>query len=309
MPKILITGAGGFIGGHIAKHFVQLGWNVHGLDRQGVGNFLPQAVSWHAYDLHGDGLGELLVNESPDVIVHAAGTASVWQSVVDPVSDFRNSVLLWIKVLDAVRKARIACRIIFLSSAAVYGNPKVLPVRETDIINPVSPYGYHKAMCEQISEYYARIYDLQVCNLRIFSAYGIGLKKQVIWDICQKAYKESCVRLLGTGEESRDFIHVGDISRVVELVVGNMHPDVKEYNVANGISIKIRDVAKLVLKTLDVQKEIIFDGVCRPGDPLYWLADVSRLTHMGFSYQVSFDDGIAEYVNWIKRMETGDENC
>lgn len=297
--KLLITGAGGFLGHTIVHQFSSLGWDVCGIGRSVEAPTYSSPIEWRMMPLPDPTLAELLLEQRPDLIVHTAGSASVARSVEDPLYDFTQSVDVWSNVLDAVRRSGILCRVIFLSSAAVYGNPDYLPIDENYPTKPVSPYGYHKRMCEEIMEYYVRLYGLSICCARIFSAYGPGLRRQVVWDICQQALVDGAIKLSGTGHESRDFIHATDVARAVAYMASEGDFKAGIYNVASGVSTSIRELADKIVHLLKAPIPITFSGQSRSGDPLQWQADVTKLTLGGFECQKSLDTGLHEYLDWV----------
>jgi UDP-glucose 4-epimerase len=252
--------------------------------------------------LPSDGLDKKLIEIKPDLIVHAAGTANVGASVTNPFADFQQSAMIWASLLDAVRKSAVNCRLIFLSSAAVYGSPSSLPIKEQGPLFPISPYGYHKKIAEELAYYYSQIYHLDVCSLRIFSAYGRGLLRQVIFDICQKAYKSMTVTLNGTGKESRDFIHATDIAFAVGKAYENAEFNGSVYNLASGVSTPIRLLAEKIVAIIGMERNIIFDGYQRDGDPLKWQADISKINSLGFTTQTTLEAGLIDYVCWYKEQ-------
>jgi UDP-glucose 4-epimerase len=296
--KLLVTGAGGFIGRSVVDHFAGVGWQVYGVSRTTAGLPPQPNTVWYQMVLPDSGFATLLHEWRPDVVVHAASTAIVGQSVDSPLQDFERSVRVWAHVIEAVRRSRIRCRVLLLSSAAVYGNPATLPIDENQPMIPVSPYGYHKKMCEEIAEYYAGLYNVAVCSMRIFSAYGPRLRRQVIWDICQKALSGDTIELMGTGDESRDFIHVGDVAGAVATIIERGDFQAGVYNVASGVSTTIRDAAGKLVQALGTNNAIRFNGARRAGDPLFWQADISKLAWLGWASQVPFDEGLAAYARW-----------
>jgi UDP-glucose 4-epimerase len=301
--SILITGAAGFIGRYIAREFAHLGCKVTGLDL-----YLPSPdflEGWNfsvfePVDLVQQDLTGLLLRTRPAVLVHAAGSASVPASMNAPLADFMSSAVVLFRVLDALRCCAPDCRLIFLSSAAVYGNPRHLPVTENDPCSPISPYGFHKVLCEKIMQEFQSIYGLKVCSARIFSAYGEGLRRQVLWDICQKALRGPVVELLGTGNETRDFIHVTDIARAIVALAKNARFEAEAYNLASGVEVSIRELANLLIEALDRDCDLHFDGVIREGDPLRWRADVSRLHSLEYLPAVTIEHGAVSYCQWVK---------
>lgn len=293
MP-ILILGAGGFLGQHLARHFSAAGHVIIGVDHVPMGG-VDEAVRLTLPD---PALAQLIRQRQPQAVLFAAGRAQVGLSVELPLLDFEQSVVVWANTLEAVRLSGVACNTIFLSSAAIYGNPARLPITETDPIAPISPYGYHKMMCETLAEYYAQLYDLPIAILRVFSAYGEGLRRQVLWDICRKALKEPVIHLSGDGEETRDFIHAADIARAVECVLQYGASRATRYNIANGTSVTIRGVAETLMSGLGLSKPIHFSGEQRPGDPRHWQADITALRALGFRAQIAFADGARAYAQW-----------
>jgi nucleoside-diphosphate-sugar epimerase len=186
-----------------------------------------------------------------------------------------------------------------MSSAAVYGNPSTLPVSEGAALAPVSPYGFHKEMAEDILREFHDVYGIRSCAARVFSAYGSGLRRQLLWDVCQKVVAGPIVTLFGTGAETRDFIHVEDVARAIRVLAENAEMNAEVYNVASGHQTTIESVARALVSSLDPQIEVRFSGEQRPGDPLHWEADISAVSGLGFHAQVSFEDGVADYARWF----------
>jgi len=221
--------------------------------------------------------------------------------MADPKADFEASALLLIHILDAIRLNAPECRVILLSSAAVYGDAERIPIPETAPLKPISPYGFHKMVCETLAREFHSIYSLQVCSARIFSAYGPGLRKQVLWDISNKALKLGEVRLLGTGRESRDFIYVSDIVLGLSTLLERGEFTSEVYNLASGRETTIAEIAHLLVNALGIPARIEFEGLQRPGDPSRWAADMSRLSGFGFEPCISIEDGISSYAKWVKQ--------
>ncbi len=132
-------------------------------------------------------LEQLLTSWKPDVCIHAAGRASVPQSMADPASDYSDGPALTLAVLDALRRCVPDCAFVLLSSAAVYGNPPILPVNEEQAPNPISAYGYHKWQSEILCQEFASLFGIRAISVRLFSVYGAGLRRQVMWDLTYKA--------------------------------------------------------------------------------------------------------------------------
>ncbi len=304
--SILVSGVAGFIGRYVARHFSEQGWSVIGIDNSPPENApLANLSAYHRLQLPDAALNGLLQEHSPQVCIHCAGRASVGLSLTDPAADFYASAALTFEILNALRLNVPSCRFIFLSSAAVYGNPESLPVSETQPPAPLSPYGFHKWQSEQLCLEFAKVYGLPTASLRIFSAYGPGLRRQVLWDICQKVITQKSLTLQGTGKESRDFIHALDIARALSVVATSAPMQGEVYNLGSGQEVAIGQLANMVLEALDADCSPEFDGVVPAGTPLNWRADVSKLQALGFTASVPLERGVKTFANWCRAELVG----
>jgi UDP-glucose 4-epimerase len=267
--KILVTGARGFLGGSVARYAARRGHRVAALER----------AAFHAAAA-GD-LAERIAAEAPDVILHAAGKASVAASIASPHDDFEGSVITWEALLDATRRSGARPVIVLPSSAAVYGDPASLPVREDAEARPISPYGFHKLCCETLAHAYAACFGLDVIVARLFSVFGPAQRRLLVWEIyAQLATQAEVVTLGGTGRETRDFLHVDDVA---EALLGLAASPVRGLgraevvNVASGEETAVLSLAERLRDLVAPGKEIACRGAPRPGDPQRWRADVTRL--------------------------------
>lgn len=299
--SVLVTGVAGFIGRYVARYFSEQGWSVLGVDNAPPENVpLSNLSTYYRLQLPDAALSNLLQQESPHVCIHCAGRASVGLSITDPAADFYASTMLTFEVLNTLRLHAPSCRFILLSSAAVYGNPQKLPISETDSVNPISPYGFHKWQCEQLCLEFAKVYHQLTASLRIFSAYGPGLRRQVLWDMCQKVITQNALILQGTGQESRDFIHALDIANALNVVVNSAPMQGEVYNLGTGQEVTIAQLAKLVLDALEADCTPMFDGVVPAGTPLNWRADISKLQSLGFKTSVPLERGVKTFAHWCR---------
>ncbi len=217
-----------------------------------------------------------------------------------PLHDFQLNTLNVFKILDAIRRCNPRCRFMNLSSAAVYGNPVSLPVTECQPSAPVSPYGVHKTMAESICDEFYRFWGVATCSLRIFSAYGPGLRKQLLWDISRKLASDGPLQLFGTGDETRDFIYISDLVRLIAVVVERAPFKADVINAASGVQTTIRRVAETMVEIMAPGREIVFSNTNRKGDPLNWEADISKVRSMGFIPKTDIRTGITEYIALLK---------
>lgn len=288
--KIAITGAGGFIGSALRAYHQSLGHEVHAISR----SLITEPGCY--------GFFQAL---QPDILIHAAGRSSVPDSVNDPAADFKSGPPVVFQLLDTLRQHSPKTTFIFLSSAALYGNPARLPIREDDKISPISPYGFHKYQSELIVEEFAKLYNMSTASARIFSAYGAGIRKQLLWDICCKAASNEEIPLLGTGNEARDFIHVQDICRALQVVWEQQsNLTGQPINVCSGNFTFISEIASMIALCFPHKPKIRFTGSSLPGAPARWQGDCTWLRERGFQSTVSLEDGVSQYVQWFKSQNT-----
>ncbi len=305
MKTVLLTGIAGFLGRHIARHFAQLGWRVVGVDALAPENVqLGVGVRYLRMKLPSAEFAALLVETKPDVCIHCAGRASVPLSMQDPAADFHDNTVLTFELLDALRRNAPKCRFILLSSAAVYGNPRELPVSEKAHVGPLSPYGFHKRQAEIICQEFARVFGVPTLAVRIFSAYGPGLRRQVVWDICERVLTNRSLKLGGDGGESRDFIHATDIARALALLAEAAPAEGEIYNLASGVETTVATLAAQLAALLAPEVKPEFDGTVRPGDPRNWCADISKITQLGWQQSIPLAQGLAQVAAWA-RAELG----
>jgi len=282
---ILVTGASGFLGRAISDHL-----SVEGHDVVGAGR--PD------FEIPSGPFTELIRSRRYDALVHCAGPASVPASVADPSADFRGSAGVLDDLLSALRPLDEAPRVVFLSSAAVYGQPARLPIREADPLAPISPYGFHRRACELLLQAHARVWGLESVVLRVFSAYGEGLRRQIMWDICRQAIAAGTIELEGTGTESRDFVHATDVARAVEVALRSASFTGEAYNVGTGAETTIATLATLLVEDLETVPSVHFSGRGRAGDPANWRADISTIAGLGFEPCVDIESGTHRYASW-----------
>lgn len=294
--KILIVGSKGFIGSHCVDYFSR-NHEVWGCDVVLDYN-MPNYISIDAVD--SDFLG-IFEQRQYDVCINCSGAANVPFSLEKPFNDFKLNTLNVYKLLEAIRKHAPLCKFITMSSAAVYGNPESLPIVEGQKRKPVSPYGYHKVIAEMICEEYSRFWNIKTCCLRIFSAYGPRLKKQLFWDLYHKIKDQDEPTLWGAGRESRDFIYISDIVRIVSLAITHSKFDGEVVNVANGKQITITEVADTVRKVMGTSKVIKFNGAERKGDPINWVANIDVIKDWGYQSTVELKEGVEKYIAWIRK--------
>lgn len=296
---MLVIGSEGFIGKHTIQMLPSYGYNVIGCDILEEG----ECDNYVRIDKDYPDFKKVIEEISPDVCINCSGAASVPLSLKNPKNDFDLNVYKVVEILDAIRNANKKIRFIHLSSAAVYGNPKSLPIYESDLAAPISPYGFHKKSAEDICREYFKFFGIESVSLRVFSAFGEGLKKQLFWDVFNRSQTSNELVLYGTGKETRDFIYVKDIVRIFDLLIKKGTFDGEAFNVASGIEISISHAVKEMLSKLGWKGNITFDGQGRDGDPVNWKADITKLQALGFEPKFSFNVALEELVRWLKEQK------
>lgn len=296
--KIIILGSQGFIGSHLVDFFLKEKHDVVGCD------LIESPVSYYNYQkvsILSSDFDTLFSTNVFDVCINASGSGNVGYSIVHPLNDYEANTYSVAKVLDTIRKFQPDCKYVHISSAAVYGNPAQLPIKEMTTLAPLSPYGYHKLMSEQLCKEYSHLYNLPVAIIRPFSVYGNGLKKQLLWDICSKLKTADSVCLYGTGDESRDFIHINELAELTSIIIKKSEFQCDIYNAAAGKEITIKQIAKIFTDYFRGAKQITFSGEKKEGDPINWKADIDRLLKLGFSSTIDINAGVNDYIKWYNQ--------
>ena len=315
MGLVFITGAHGFIGRHLARTLSGAGHTVAGLGHGAwpESEALAAGVShWINGDIVPANLHLLqrACGGTPEHVVHLAGGSSVGAAVANPREDFFRTVATTAELLDWMRSDAPTSNLIAVSSAAVYGAGHVGAIVEDAPLNPFSPYGHHKRMMEDLCRSYAASYGLRVCVARLFSVYGEGLTKQLLWDLCSRlAAGNRPLTLGGLGDELRDWTDVRDVCRALQCLLEQASTTAPVFNVGSGQGVTVREVAGAVAAawaaaTQEPERaELVFSGISRTGDPFSLVAAPQRLSSLDFDWQVGLREGLARYVEWFLRYK------
>ena len=300
-PASIVTGAGGYIGSHVVTALTKAGWRVGATGHGGWP--CDDASVRHWAEVSVESLAAVAQQlGSISTIVHCAGGSSVGPSWQEPARDFERTVASTLRVLEFMRTHAPHARLVLLSSAAVYGATSIEPLHEDLPTRPISPYGAHKAIAEDLVSNWGEQFGILFTTLRLFSVYGAGLRKQLLWELSRRALAgESPLTLFGTGEERRDFIAIED---AVALIVRAADPALQPPRVMNGGSgagTSVRDLAAGLLDALGCEQPLRFSGETKPGDPVSMVADVRRAEAFGFSPAVPLKQGLAAYADWVRR--------
>lgn len=304
MSTILVTGAHGFLGRHVSRAAAAQGHQVVGM---GHGDWTEEEWRswglsiWHELDVTLAGL--VAHAGTPDLLVHCAGSSTVGFSFENPAQDFERTVVTTVDVLEYLRTCAPDTALVYPSSAAVYGNAATLPISEESSLNPVSPYGVHKKAAEDMCSSYSKTFGLRVAVIRIFSAYGVELRKQLLWDACRKALFGDC-RFGGTGRETRDWVNAEDVARLLILAGDHAVQGGVTVNCATGTEVSVESILAAVFNALGVDRKPEFTGSVRAGDPARVEGDPRRAQAWGWTPRRAWQDGVREYVDWFRTVAT-----
>jgi UDP-glucose 4-epimerase len=303
--SVLVTGAAGFIGGHLATALsrtvcrLTLVDSADGLSRVALHG--TARVAMQPLDILDPAFPKLISAERFDYIFHFAGNANVAASVTDPARDFEVNLRASVGMLEAIRQSSCESAVIYASSAAVYGNPVRLPIREEDATVPVSPYGVGKLALERYLSVYCRLYGVRGASLRMFSPFGPRLRKQIVFELMKKlATDPSHLTVFGDGSESRDFIYVDDLISAILCVAAQGAMDGAVYNIGRGVQTPVSEIAENLATLAGGRATIAYEGRAMPGYPNHWCADVTRLSDLGWKPLIPLDEGLRRTLEWFR---------
>ncbi|MBC7488698.1 MAG: NAD-dependent epimerase/dehydratase family protein [Glaciimonas sp.] len=295
---VLVTGAYGFVGRHLARALAARGAHVVGIGHGSWGSDEWRRwglARWHTADVTVETL--TTYGGDPDLVFHCAGSGSVAFSMAHPQQDLQRTVVSTLAVLEYLRLHRSGARLVIPSSAGVYGVAARLPISTDAALRPSSPYGVHKKMAEELCRSYAQHFGIRSALVRLFSVYGIGIRKQLLWDACAKLSR-GVASFAGTGLETRDWLHVEDAAQLMLIAAQHASTTCPVVNGGEGQAVSICDVVELIATRLGNSPCPTFSGEVRAGDPTHYQADVSGALAWGW---VQRHDRVREmnaYVDW-----------
>jgi UDP-glucose 4-epimerase len=304
--KVLVTGGTGFIGSHLVPELVGAGWSVVVLDdfTSGKVENLGELVGSDGLTVvRGDVRDRKIVDEvlgGVDAVVHLAGFVDPAESVRRPLFTHDVNVSGTLNVLDACVQNGVG-RLVFASSAAVYGDGNPLPLREECDLRPVSPYAASKVAGEYYCKMYCACYGLSSVILRFFNVYGPGQGANeyagVITKFLHSGLQGGPLTVYGDGGQTRDFVNVKDVVEAVEKALGFKSSKTDVFNVCTGKAMSINDLASSVCNVLGKNLEVLHIQP-RAGDILHNYGDPAKAQRLlGFKAQVSFKDGLKLFVD------------
>lgn len=309
MKKAVITGGAGFIGSHLADELVQRGYRVIIFDD------LSNGKEANIIHLLRDGKASLIkdsvnslsrlekVFDGALYVFHLAAVSSVQKSIEDPKLTHEVNTTGTLNVLLAARRNKVA-KVIFASSAAVYGNTPAQPLREDLPTNPKSPYAVSKLASELYCAVFTQVYSLPTVALRYFNVYGTRQDLRSEYSGAISKFMEAALQgqrpvIYGDGEQSRDFIYVKDVVAANILAAESEVSGI--FNIGSGESTTINSLARLINKIVGSNKAPVYKSE-RPGDVRHSLADISEAYAYGYKPVFDLEAGLKDMIGTYQRI-------
>ncbi|MDK2783607.1 MAG: UDP-glucose 4-epimerase [Thermococcaceae archaeon] len=298
---IVVTGGAGFIGSHIAEELSKEN-EVIVIDNLYSGKVenVPPNVKFIQADIRDyHSIAELI--SQADYVFHEAALVSVVESVEKPILTEEINVLGTLNILKALSEGH--GKLIFASSAAVYGDNQNLPLKESENPKPLSPYGVTKITGEYYCKVFYELYGIPTVSLRYFNVFGerqgYNQYAGVISIFVNRALKGEPLIIYGDGKQTRDFIYVKDVVKANILVAKSSKANGKVFNVARGERTTILELALKIIDATNSPSSIVFDKP-RPGDIRHSQADISEIRKLGFKPEYSLEDGLSRTIEWYR---------
>jgi UDP-glucose 4-epimerase len=302
--RILVTGGAGFIGSNIVKRLLALGKQPVVLDDLSSGykeNLLPEVKF-----IEGDVRDRKTVEKAMagcGTVLHLAASVGNKRSIDDPLTDAGINLIGTLNVLEAARQHEIR-RIVFSSSAGIFGELKTLPIAEDHAQDPDSPYGASKLAAEKMCLVYNKLYGMHNVCLRYFNVYGVNQRYDAYGNVipifANRILKGEALTIYGDGEQTRDFVNVADVA-AANIAAAFSRDACGVFNIGSGTRVTVNELARLIQEAagMEVGNEY---APPRPGDVRDSLADTRAAKNaFDFSSQTGLKAGLLEYMDWIKQ--------
>ena len=304
--KTLVTGGAGFIGSNLVRLLLENGHQVAVLDNLSSGyrknlDPFPQ-VQFVEGDVR-DAAAVLRCAAGVEVIFHMAASVGNTRSIEHPLEDAEINVLGTLRVLEAARSSGVR-KVVFSSSAGIFGELKTLPIREDHPVEPDSPYGATKLAAEKLCLIYAKLYPLEAVCLRYFNVYGVNQRYDAYGNaipiFAHRILHGEPVIIFDDGEQTRDFINARDVAKA-NYLAGLSRGISGPFNIGSGTRITINRLVELLCQVSGIRARVEH-GPPRKGDVRDSLADVAPAKKaFGFEPGMSLEKGLAEYMDWAKK--------
>jgi len=300
MTTCLVMGAGGFIGQHLVHGLLDNSMSViaigNGVDCLKYQDRLTSICGEISLSL----LDNIIV---PDYIFFLLGGSSVSSSMNEPISDFNKTFQPLMLLIEKLKSDWVDCKLIFISSAAVYGENASKSTSINTECKPLSVYGLHKFLAEQYIEYHKKNYKIKAKIIRPFSIYGPGLKKQLIWDVLCKITNNQH-EYFGSGLEERDWLYVSDLVDLLVEIIKKFEDFPSVINAGYGQGIKIKEIITLLYEINDVNYQPIFVNKNKVGDPQHLVCDAHEQLFMPVFRHDLLRQRLREVSSWFESLNS-----
>ena len=291
--KILITGVCGFVGNNLYLKLKKKN-EIIGIGRKNR-NYKNKYKNIIEKEITHKNLVNL--NFKPNVIIHCAGSGSVTKSIQNPKIDYEKNVNTTKELIKFISELKKKPKVIMFSTAAVYGNSCEKNKKQ---LKPISPYGKNKLKSENILLKKSKKFKFELIILRFYSIYGVGLKKQLIWDACNKIIKSNN-NFYGSGKEIRSWINIIDVINLIEFILKKKIKKNIIFEVASNEVLENEIMLKKIFNLFDLKKKPKFNNIQKKGDPIKQIFNNNKLKKMRWNSKIKLSQGLKEYVIWFKK--------
>lgn len=302
--KILVTGGAGFIGSHVAEALIDRGAQVHVLDDLSSGRRgnVPDEASLHVLDIRSAEAASLVAEQSYEVIVHHAAQIDVRKSVEAPGLDADINIRGFLNLLEAGRKNGLQKVVLASTGGAIYGEPDYTPQDEAHPCRPVSPYGIAKLAAEKYLRFYHVQHGIRGISLRYANVYGPRQNAQgeagVVAIFSRQMLSGEQPVIYGTGEQTRDYVYVGDVVRA--NIVALDHEGTGVFNVGTGRETSVNELFRMIRSETGADAEEVY-GSAKPGEQQRSVLGYEGTKQaLGWTPNVSLEEGLEKTVDWFR---------
>ncbi len=311
--RILVTGGAGFIGSHVVDAYIRAGHEVWALDNLSRGNRdrLPSQARFVCLDLRSPHLHAVLSEGHFDCISHHAAQIDVRASVADPVQDALVNIVGTLNLLESARATGVPQVIFASTGGAIYGVQRQFPATEEHATVPLSPYGVAKLAIEHYLEYYRRVHGLRYVVLRYANVYGPRQDPEgeagVVAIFCRQILRGERLIIYGDGEQTRDYVYVGDVARANVLAFryltrGSEPTAGRVFNIGTGSETSVNALAALLLEAAGADCPVNFEAA-HPGEQLRSVIDpILARQQLGWEPVVALTDGLQATLAWFRSL-------
>ncbi len=307
--KVLITGADGFMGSHLAERLVEekadvsvfvRASSVVGTIKHDLKNIshLKDKVKIISGNLASPESQKLIRRSNPQVIFHLAAEAYVPRSFLQPIEVNEANVNGTLNVLEAARELKEVEQVVCTSSSEIYGSAQYSPMDESHPLNPSSPYAASKVAADRYCYAYWNTYRLPVAIIRPFNTFGPRLVYDVIPKFIRQALRNENITIWGSGEQTRDFTYVDDMINAF-LIMGSERKAVGQaVNFGTGKDISIKSIAEKIVRLTKTRAKIVYEKE-RPSEVSRLICSPARAKKLfGWEAKVGVDEGLKRTIDW-----------